>query len=216
MTDQQLHEEILAELAFEPEVHPERIGVSVEHGVVTLSGHVDSYSQKLAAERVVKRVYSAKAVVDDLEVRLPGRDEVPDTELAEAAIRAIEGLSQIPRDSVRITVRDGHLSLEGKVEWQYQRRAVENAIRHLRGVRGVRNHIALTQPAASKEVQQEIVAALRRSAEVEGAGITVESFQGKVTLHGTVSSLREWEAAERAAWRAVGVTEVENRLVIVP
>jgi len=216
MTDKQLHDEILAELSFEPEVHPERIGVSVEHGVATLSGHVESYSQKLAAECVVKRVYSAKAVVDDLEVRLPARDEVPDPDLAQAAVQAIEGLIQVPRDSIRITVRDGHLILEGKVEWQYQRQAVENAVRHLRGVRGVQNHIALTQPAAPGEVRQQIVAALGRSADVEGAGITVESCNGKVMLHGRVSCLREREEAERAAWRASGVTEVENRLAVVP
>ena len=116
MTDKQLHDEILAELEFEPEVHPERIGVAVRNGVATLSGQVDSYCQKLAAEHVVKRVYSARAVVNDLEVALPARDEVSDSDLARAAVQAIDGLTLVPRDSVRLTVRDGHVILEGELE----------------------------------------------------------------------------------------------------
>lgn len=216
MTDTQLHDEILAELDYEPEVHPERIGVSVENGVVTLSGHVDNYSQKLAAERVVKRVYSAKALVDELEVQIPARDGVPDSDLGQAAVRAIDGLTQVPQDAFRITVRDGHLILDGEVEWQYQRQAAKNAVRHLRGVRGVVNRIQLEQSAPPGEGREQIVAALRRSAEVEGDGIIVESSTGKVLLQGRVSSLRECEEAEQAAWRAPGVREVDNRLAVLP
>lgn len=216
MTDEQLHNEILAELEFEPEVHPERIGVSVRNGVATLSGQVDSYCQKLAAEHVVKRVYSARAVVNDLEVALPARDEVSDTDLARAAVQAIDGLALIPPDSVRITVRDAHAILEGELEWQFQRGAVEDAIHRLRGVRGVRNHITLANAAPAGEVRQKIVDALRRSAEVEGEAIVVESHNGRVGLKGTVSSLHEREEAERAAWRAPGVTEVENHLTVAP
>ena len=140
-----LHAEILAELEYEPELHPERIGVSVEDGVVTIYGHVDSYSQKLAAERVVKRVYSAKAIVDQLEVELPSRDEVPDDELAHAALRAVGELDTIPPDSIRVTVRNAHLALEGVVDWYCQRDAAEAAVRPLRGARGVTNHIRVRE-----------------------------------------------------------------------
>lgn len=212
MTDQQLHDEILAELDYEPELHAERIGVSVERGVVTLSGHADSYRQKLAAERAVKRVYSAKAVVDELEVRLPSRDEVPDLELAQAAIRTLEAQNAAPPDSVRITVRDGHLLLEGEVEWHYQRQATEAALRHLRGVRGVKNHLQVREAASSEGVQECVEAALRRLAEVEADGITVETVGSMAILRGEVHSLREREDVEQAAWRAPGVSEVENRL----
>jgi len=215
MTDKQLQDEILAELAYEPEVHPERIGVSVENGVVSLSGHADSYSQKLAAERVVKRVYSAKAVVNDLEVRLPTRDVVPDADLAQAAVQAVERLTQVPGDSVRITVRDGHVILDGKLDWHYQRQAVENSVRHLRGVRGVLNHITISEAAVPEEAGRLIEGSLRRSSE-DGGAITVEISDRTVTLLGRVSCLRERDEAETAAWGVPGIIQVDNRLAVVP
>jgi osmotically-inducible protein OsmY len=143
MTDQQLQGEILAELACESELRPERIGVSVEGGVVTLSGHVDNYRQKLAVERVVKRVFSAKGVVDDLEVRLSSRDEAPDDELAREALQAISELSDVPADTVRVTVRDGHVTLEGKLERRELATQVHWAVRYLRGVRGILDHLEI-------------------------------------------------------------------------
>lgn len=214
MTDQQLHNEILAELEFEPAVHPERIGVSVENGVVTLSGHVDSYSQKLAAERVVKRVYSAKALVDHLEVSLSSRDEMPDSELAQAAVRAVESLATVPRDSVRITVREGHLLLEGTVDQHFQRLAAEKAVCHLRGVRGVRNHIQVREGASAEDVRERIEASLHRCGELTAGRVDVLALDGRVILTGSVPSLRERDEAEQAAWRAPGVTTVENRLTV--
>lgn len=215
MTDKQLRNEILAELEFEPEVHPERIGVSVEDGVVALAGHVDSCSQKLAAERVVKRVYSARAIVNDLEVRLPSRDQMPDTDLAQAVIRTIDGLTQLPPYAIRVTVRDGHVTLEGAVEWQYQRDIAVSTVQHLRGVRGVLNHIALAESAAPEELSRDVIASLRRSAD-QPDDINVEYSDGKVVLRGSVSCLRERDEAERTAWRARGVFEVDNRLTVVP
>lgn len=149
MTDQQLQGEILAELACESELRPERIGVSVEGGVVTLSGHVDNYRQKLAVERVVKRVYSAKGVVDDLEVRLNSRDEVPDDELAREAIQAISQLSEVPPDTVRVTVRDGHMTLEGKLDCPELATQIRWVVRYLRGVRGILDHL---------EIERQLVA----------------------------------------------------------
>jgi osmotically-inducible protein OsmY len=147
MTDKQLHEEILAELEFEPEVHPERLGVAVENGVATLTGHVDGYAQKLAVERVVRRVYSARAVVDELEVELPGRDEVSDAELAQAALKTLDGLATMNPDEVRVIVRRGHIRLEGQVRFSYQRQLAETAMHHLRGLRGLSNHITVRDGA---------------------------------------------------------------------
>ena len=146
MTDRQLQGEVLAELACEPGLHPERIGVSVEDGVVTLCGHVDTYRQKLAVERVVKRVYSAKGIVDQLEVRLPSRDEVPDDQLARVVISTIAQLSDFPTDAVRVTVRDGHVVLQGKLERSEQRTLAHAVIQYLRGVRGIFDHLEV-QPA---------------------------------------------------------------------
>lgn len=216
MTDKQLHDEILAELELEPEIHPERIGVSAEDGVVTLSGHVESYGQKLAVERVVKRVYSAQAVVDKLEVALPARDEISDQDLARAAVEAIGALSQVPQDTVRITVRDGHLILEGTLDWHYQCEAVESAVRHLPGVRGVTSHLELTAPVSPADVQELVAAALRSQDQAEGSRITVEAIGGMVILRGKVSCVRERDEVEQAVWKAPGVKEVENWLAVAP
>lgn len=215
MTDKQIHDEVLAELEFEPEVHPERIGVSVEDGVVTLSGRVDNYAQKLAAERVVRRVYSARAVVNHLEVHLPARDEVADDELARAALRVLDGLADVPRDSIRITVRNGHLELEGTVDWHFQRQAVHTALERLRGVRGVVDRIRVREAETPANVRELIEGSLRRSG-LDTRSITVEVAGGRVILSGSVRSLRERDEAAFAAWRAAGVTGVENRLEVGP
>lgn len=213
MTDKELQEEILAELACETEVHPERIGVSVENGVVTLSGHADSYGQKLAVERVVKRVYSAQAIVDHLEVRLPARDEVPDPELAQSAVLAIEKLSQVPADAIRITVRDGHVTLEGAVDWHRQRQAVENAVHHLRGVRGVHNHLTLAAEGAGA-AGPESEASLRRAL-TDGDELSVKIVGREVTLSGSVTDLRKGEEAAWAASRSAGYFDADNSLDVV-
>ena len=213
MTDTQLQKEVLAELEFEPEVHPERIGVSVQNGVVTLSGQVESCSQKLAAERVVKRVYSVKALVDALEVHLPARDGISDEELASAALSTIAQLGGSLRDAIRITVRDGYLILEGELDWQYQRLLAEDAVGRLQGVRGVRNHIAVYPPVTSTNVRRQIEASVRRSMGEMG-DLDVRCDDGRVILSGTVPSLEIGERVEQAAWRAAGVAAVENCLVV--
>lgn len=216
MTDKQLQLEVLQELEFEPEVNSARIGVAVEHGVVTLSGRVHCYPQKLAAERAARRVYSAKAVVDDLEVVLSARDEVPEEDLARAAVQTVEALAILPPDTVRITVRDSHLVLEGTVEWQFQRQAAEHAVRHLRGVRGVLNHINLKPHPAPDDAETRLQAALQRSLAAEGNQVKIQVEDHTVTLCGTVRSLNDREAAVHAAWRMPGVTRVEDCLVVAP
>ena len=149
MTDRELHEEIMAELACEPGLDAERLGVAVEHGVVTLTGFVDSYPQKLAAEQAARRVYSAKAVVDEIETHLSGESEGSDTELATRAVRAVEADTLLPEDSVRITVRHGHLLLEGRVDWPYQKQEIESRLHRLPGVRGIRNVIRVVEPTSA-------------------------------------------------------------------
>lgn len=216
MTDKQLHDEILAELEFEPQVRPERIGVSVEHGVVTLSGHVDSYAQKLAAERVVKRVYSVKALVNHLEVKLPSRDEVPDEELAENALRMLRAHAIVPQDVIRVSVQDGWVSLEGQVDWYCEALAAEEAVRSLRGVRGIFNHVRVRPHPQATDVKASIREALRRYSgrDVERIQVTVE--QGRVVLSGSVPALREKDELVLAAWRVPGVEQVDDRVTVVP
>jgi len=216
MTDKQLQEEILAELEFEPEVRPERIGVGVDHGVVSLTGHVESYAEKLAAERAARRVYSAKAVVDGLEVHLPARDEIEDAEIARAGVRAMANRFTVPPDSVRLTVRYGHVTMNGTVDWDLQRKAAEEAVRHLRGVRGVTNLLRVRNPASPAVIHQNIEEALRHSAEMDARGVTVVVDEGTVTLRGIVRSMADREEAEAAVWRGPGVSFVENQLVVVP
>jgi len=217
MTDRELREEVLLEIGCEPRVKAERIGVSVEGGVVTLAGPVGSTSEKLAAERAARRVYSAKAVVNDLEVLLPARDEVTDPELAREVVRVLESLAGIPPDSVRVTVRHGHVRLEGLVGSPQESEAAEEAVRHVRGVRDLKNHIAV-RPAGSSaaDVQARIADAFRRGAALAAGRVVVELAGGRVVLQGTVRCVHERDEAVEAARGAEGVTDVEDRLVIQP
>lgn len=214
MTDKQLRSEVEQELEFEPEVDAAGIGVSAEAGVIRLTGYVCSLAQKLAAERAARRVYSARAVVDDLEVRLDSRDERSDLDLAEEAVRTVNSLVAIPPDLVRLVVRDGYILLEGEVEWKYQSDMVENALRHLRGVRGIRNHLTIQPQERPGGVVELIRNALQRHAALNAADVRVEVFGGQVVLEGNVGSDLERELAVRTAWRAAGVANVDDRLTV--
>jgi osmotically-inducible protein OsmY len=216
MTDKQLQQAVLDELDFEPGVRSTDIGVSVHEGVVTLSGFVDSYGDKFDAERTVKRVFGVKGLANDLAVKLPDPAHRPDPEIAEAAVRALEASSSVPRGRIQVTVRDGVVILEGEVDWQFQGMAAVDALRRLTGVRDVRSHISVRPHASVPDVKRMIEEALRRSAEVEARRITVDSSDGKVTLHGSVHSWREHAEVVDAAWRAPGVTQVEDRLTVLP
>ena len=216
MTDKQLQEAVQDELAFEPGIRSTDIGVTVRDGVVTLTGFVDSYTEKFDAERVAKRVFGVKALANDLEVRLPWAARRSDPEIAEAAVRALEMNTSVPKDRVRVTVRDGVIILEGEVDWKYQSMAAEDAVRYISGVRDVRNRIAVQPVVSVADVKSKIEEALRRSAEVEARRITVEAENGRVILRGNVHSWHERNAALNAAWRAPGVTEVQDRLVVLP
>lgn len=209
-----LQRDILEELAWEPSLDASHIGVSTGDGVVTLTGYVSNFAEKAVAERTVKRVQGVKAVANDLEVHLAGSSMRSDTELAEACLRVLEWDVQVPNQKVTLKVEKGRVTLEGMVDWQFQRNAAERAIRRLTGVLGVTNLIAIRPSVSAAEVRARIEAALKRSAELESKRLQVTAEGRHVTLSGTVHSWAEREEAERAAWAAPGVQEVDDRITV--
>jgi osmotically-inducible protein OsmY len=216
MTDKEIQKAVLSELEWEPEVSSTEIGVAVKDGIITLSGFVDSYVKKYNAERAAKRVYGVKAVANDLEVKLPSENERTDPEIAKAAVQALESRYILPHDKIKVTVRNGWITLEGSVEWQFQKESAESAVRQLMGVKGVTNLITVKPPVSAADVKAKIEDALRRSAELDARSIMVETSDSKVVLRGTVHSWAEREEAERAAWSAPGVARVEDLITVAP
>jgi osmotically-inducible protein OsmY len=214
MDDLELKRAVESELSFEPSINAAEIGVAVKDGVVTLSGRVPSYWEKVAAERAAARVTGVKAVANELEVRLPGMSERKDEDIARAAVDALKWNVLVPEERIKVKVSKGWVTLEGSVDWQYQKSAAEKSVRRLVGVVGVSNLIEV-KPAVSKaEVKSAIESALKRLAEVDANRIRVDTEDGKVVLSGTVRSWFEREEAERAAWSAPGVRTVEDHIAI--
>jgi osmotically-inducible protein OsmY len=213
-TDAQIQADVLAELKWEPRVQPNEIGVIVKDGVVTLTGTVDSYTKRWAAEDAAHRVRGVKAVANDIEVRLSKGDERTDADIAAAAVRALEWDAFVPIDKLDVTVSKGWVTLKGEVEWQYQKDDAERVVRRLVGVKGVTNLIALKSRPTPAEVKKKIEEALLRTAIDDAKRITVEVVGSKVILKGTVRSWAEKEEAARQAWAAPGVTSVDNQITI--
>ncbi len=210
LTSSKLQHEVLDELEWDPSVDSTKIGVTVENGVVTLTGHVRSYSEKLAADRIAKRVKDVDAVANEIEVKLDG--ERDDSDIAAAALDALRWNVTLPKDKVKVTVAKGWLTLQGDLEWDFQRRAAFDAVRNLRGVRGVTDNIAIIPKLKAGDVKEKIEAALRRKAELDAKKISVETSNGRVTLRGDVRSWVEREDAVEAAWAAPGVHNVVDEL----
>jgi osmotically-inducible protein OsmY len=213
-TDENIQRDILQELRWNSRVQPNQIGVTVNDGVVTLTGTVDSYMKKHAAEEVAYRVHGVKAVANDTQVRLPGMGERTDTDLARAAREALQWDIEVPASGVKVTVSNGWVTLDGEVEFGFQKRAAESAVHRLAGIVGVSNLIMVKPRVSLGEVKQDIEQALVRNARTDAHNIQVEVEGRKVILRGTVPSYGEKEAAEFTAWAEPGVTEIEDQIVV--
>ena len=213
-SDRQLQKDVLAELGWDARVAPNEVGVTVKHGVVTLTGLVDSYAKKWAAEEAAQRVRGVKAVANDVEVRLAPTDERTDTDIAAAAVAQLKWDAFLPSDKIAVTVSKGWVTLKGEVEWQFQRMDAERDVRNIKGVTGVTNLITVAPKVKPSELKKKIEDALVRSVKTDAQNITVEVQDRKVILRGTVRSVAERQEAERAAWLAPGVTLVDNQITI--
>lgn len=216
MLDKILQQDVMDELEFEPSVDAAGIGVAVKDGVVTLSGHVSSYAQKLAVEAAARRVRGVRAIAEEVEVRYPEDKKTADDEIAKRAIAILDWSAIAPRDVIQIMVRGGWITLKGEVEWQYQKQEAEKQIRKLSGVQGILNNITIKARVQPRDVKQKIEDAFRRHAAIEAQNVRVACHgNGKVVLEGSVRDIGERTAAELAAWSAPGVMAVEDRLTIV-
>ena len=212
--DVDIKRDVEDELRWDPDIDATDIAVAVHNGVAQLSGFVRSYPQKTQAERDAKRVAGVVGVANDIEVRLPVIDQRPDADIVREAISALKTELPYSSENIKVIARDGWLTLEGAVEWNYARERAESAVKRVRGAKGVTNSIALKPKAAPFEIRRKIEDAFRRSAELDASRVTVEANGSEIVLRGTVKSWAERQEAERAAWAAPGVTKVDNRIAI--
>ena len=212
--DADIKRDVEQELKWDPDIDATDIAVAVKDGVVSLTGFVKSYIEKYEAENAAKRVGGVRGIANDIEVRLPSSSQRPDPDIARDAVSAIRNQLPFSSESIRAVVNSGWVTLEGTVEWNYQRELAESAVRRLQGVKGVSNLIQVKPKIITSEVKQKIEEALKRSALLDASRITVEANGSEVILRGTVRSWAERQDAERAAWAAPGVTKVDNRLTV--
>ncbi len=217
-SDKKLQEDVLAELDFEPSVNAAHVGVTANNGVITLTGVVESFAIKMAISRVIERVGGVFGIADEMKINLPSSHQRNDTDIAQAAIEALEWIWLVPRESVKVKVQSGWVTLEGEVHWEFQRRQAHQTMNNLLGVRGVSNNLKIKANSQTKiqthSIESSIKSAFERSAELKTKAITIEVMAGRVTLRGNVPSVKERDSAVLAAWSAPGVIGVENRLVI--
>jgi osmotically-inducible protein OsmY len=211
-TDVRVRDAVLRQLEWEPEVDASAIGVAAKTGTVTLTGFIDTYAGKLAAERAAKRVRGVRAVANDIEVRL--KLDRTDPDIGADVVRALE-LRTIP-NSVQAVVHNGHVTLTGRVDWQYQKRDAEKALRYIKGVRQVMNHITVAPRAVERDVRHRIVEVLHRNADIDARHIDVAVSGDKAVLTGTVATWLQRESAQRAAADAPGIAHVDNKIVVQP
>ncbi|MEV4758308.1 BON domain-containing protein [Micromonospora sp. NPDC049559] len=215
--DTEIQRDVLEELRWDARVQPNEVGVTVRDGVVVLTGWVDNYAKRWAAERAAHRLRGVRGVANDIEVRLPGSAERTDTELATAVTRSLEWDAFVPSEGLDVTVSNGWVMLRGEVEWGYQRLAAERGVRRLAGVRGVTNLIAVRPGVRPEpdEIKRDVREALIRTTPVDMERITVEVDGDEVVVVGTVRSWQERELVERTAWSAPGVCAVRTRLGVL-
>ena len=214
-SDSQLQKEVMAELKWEPSVHAESIGVEVTDGVVTLAGHVGSYSEKWSAERAAQRVAGASAVAIEIDVKLPSSSQRTDADIARSAESVLQWTTFLPNDSIKVMVEKGWITLSGQVDWGYQRQTAKDAVRHLMGVTGVSDQIVLKPSISLSAVKADIEDALKRRARLDAKKISIEVNGADVTLTGTAHSWSDKELATHAAWSTPGVHNVIDRISIV-
>ncbi len=214
MKDMDLKKTILDELEWEPSVEAAHIGVAVDDGVVTLSGHVSSYAEKIAAEVAVRRIKGVRGIAEEIEVQFPGDKKTADDQIAKRALNVMEWASTVPKDAVQVKVQRGVVTLNGQVDWYYQKEEASTAVRKLSGVRAVINDISIKQKPQAGDIKLKIEQALKRNADLEANSIKVVVTGGRVTLDGKVKAWYERDLAERTAWSAPGVTAVEDRIQI--
>lgn len=213
--DSQLQQAVLAELKWEPSVTAAHIGVTAKAGVVALTGHVESFMEKRAAEAAASRVKGVKAVAEEIEVRLPFATKRGDEEIAAAAVERLSGDVSVPTDAVKVKVEKGWITLTGEVDWHFQKIAAEHSVRGLYGILGVSNQTTIKPRIDVSSLSDDITHALHRSVYFDPKEVTVNAQGGKVTLTGTVHSWHERQVAGATAWAARGTTDVENHISIV-
>lgn len=213
-TDVEIQRDVMAELKWQPFLHAAEIGVSVKNGVVTLSGQVDTYGKKIAAENATKKVAGVKAIAEDIQVGMSPAYRRTDSEIAEAVLNALKWHTAIPDDRIKVKVEDGIVKLEGEVEWEFQRNSAKTAIQYLNGVRLVNNMISVRPKVSADDLEKKISAAFHRSATIDAANIKVTVVGNRATLTGKVRSIAEKDEAADAVWAAPGIFSLDNQLTV--